>query len=471
MALYQCPTCGNPVSSSATRCPNCGSSLNGSSSELLPIASAPVSPSDRHPKLTYPRILENRKLFVIGFIVIAFAVVFFFANRLTPEEKYQVNKVEGLISNIGEVQLYSGNVIQEAQEAFDAMTSKCQRKVKNKKTLSESYATWNYLKAKNVSEQIDAIGEITLDRTISLHLAENNYNALTDEQKELVSNFHLITEAKEKLSALRIERVESLIDSIGSITIDSETKQKISSAQQYYNDALTSEEQELVQNYSVLQTAYHQYGELAVQNCIDQIDKIEEVTLASEELIENATNARILVWNEYASQITNLDHYLQAKKEFETLRAAEIERQKALSTGQTFTTSKWSISYSRSRLSSQILPNNTSGYYYYKVCDDDSIFVDLIFKIKNITSEALHIKNLVQSASIMYNNQHFSSICALYDSSGRSVDSILSNDVLRPSYSTTLHVAFTLPRESKDTSLPIKVSLFLDNVEKTIVVR
>lgn len=471
MALYSCPNCGKPVSSSATSCPNCGTPLSGTSSELLPIAPVSLSPSERHTEHSVPRVPVNKKLFVIGGILVVLAAVFFFANRLTPEEKYQISQVEERIRSIGEVQLYSGSAIQDAQDTFDALTTKCQRNVKNKKVLSDSYDTWNYLKAAYVSEQINAIGEITLNSTISLQLAENCYNALTDEQKALVSNSNLISEAKEQLSALRIERVESLIDSIGSITVDSETKQKISSAQQYYNDTLTSEEQERVQNYSVLQSAYRQYGDLAVQNCIVQINNIGKVSLASEDLIENATNARILVWNEYASQITNLDLYLQSKKEFEALKAAEIERQKALSAGQTFTTSKWSISYSRSRLSSRILPNNTSGYYYYYACDDDSIYVDLIFKIKNITSETLHVKNLVQAASIMYDNKHISSTYTLYSSSGRSVDLIRSNDVLDSLYSTTLHIVFKLPRDSKDTSLPIKVSLMIDNVEKNITVR
>lgn len=60
---------------------------------------------------------------------------------------------------------------------------------------------------KNVESLIEEIGEVTVDSGNSIEEAENAYNALTDEEKKQVENAELLTTKKEELAAC-IEKAE-----------------------------------------------------------------------------------------------------------------------------------------------------------------------------------------------------------------------------------------------------------------------
>mgnify|MGYP000700890988 CR=1 FL=1 len=97
---------------------------------------------------------------------------------------------ESLINKIGEVTLDSEKTIRVAEEAYDALTE--EEKVQIKKSaekLSESRDAYNQLlidtKLGSVEELIDAISEVTLDSEKAIINAEEAFNALSDEEKEL----------------------------------------------------------------------------------------------------------------------------------------------------------------------------------------------------------------------------------------------------------------------------------------------
>lgn len=169
---------------------------------------------------------------------------------------------ESLINKIGEVTLDSEKTIRVAEEAYDALTE--EEKVQIKKSaekLSESRDAYNQLlidtKLGSVEELIDAIGEVTLDSEKAIINAEEAFNALSDEEKEIIK------ESGEKLEASRASydtmlmeqhasSVISSIDAIGDVTLDA--KSAIEGARTLYN-ALTSDEKAMVTNYNVLEMA------------------------------------------------------------------------------------------------------------------------------------------------------------------------------------------------------------------------
>ena len=109
---------------------------------------------------------------------------------------------EGLIGKIGEVTLDSGETIKLAEEAYDALSEEEKGQIKKSaEKLSESRETYNQLlideKLGDVTDLIDAIGEVTLDSEKAISSAENAYNALSDEEKEIIK------ESGEKLETSR----------------------------------------------------------------------------------------------------------------------------------------------------------------------------------------------------------------------------------------------------------------------------
>ena len=126
-------------------------------------------------------------------------------------------------------------------------------------------------KTKKADKAILAIGEVTLDSEEAVSTAVALYDELSDEEKEKVENYNLLQEAVEELESLkRIAYVESCIDEIGTVTVDS--GDKIDLAFQEY-DKLSAEEQEKLSNIEQLIEAEWKFLELTqhwfVQNYVD----------------------------------------------------------------------------------------------------------------------------------------------------------------------------------------------------------
>ena len=118
--------------------------------------------------------------------------------------------------------------------------------------------------ANPVIEQINAIGTVTLESKTAIEAARAAYDALTDGQKALVTNYEALTTAETSLKALQdgadkatadqaaANAVIEKIAAIGTVTPDS--KNAIEAARSAY-DALLADQKSLVTNYSVLTAA------------------------------------------------------------------------------------------------------------------------------------------------------------------------------------------------------------------------
>ena len=102
---------------------------------------------------------------------------------------------------------------------------------------------------KNLESLISSIGEVTLESEDLIISAEELYNNLSAEEKETVENYSLLVAARENYDTLTIERVEALIQDIGEVSLDS--GEKIETARAEY-DALESEHQARVSNADML---------------------------------------------------------------------------------------------------------------------------------------------------------------------------------------------------------------------------
>ena len=122
--------------------------------------------------------------------------------------------------------------------------------------------------AAGVTKQIEAIGEVTLDKEAAVKAARAAYDGLTEAQKGYVSaeTLKLLTDAEERIEALKAEadraaaeEVEKLISDIGEVTLESAGK--IEAAEKAYA-ALTEAQKALVKNYKTLTDARAAYDKL-----------------------------------------------------------------------------------------------------------------------------------------------------------------------------------------------------------------
>jgi len=410
------------------------------------------------------------KKLLIGIIAVVAAVIIGFtaANSLSSDEKAQVEQVTASIDAIGTVNRNSGDEIESAREDYDALSSKCKRHVKNAKVLTSAEKEYDQLRADEAIKRIAKLEKITVDSGEDITAAKNVYKQLSDSQKALVTNADLLKTADGKYDDARVKEVSDAISAIGEVTLDS--KDAIKKAEKLYK-ALPVKIQANVSNASDLENASAEYGQLALKDTEEKIDKIGKVTLESESAIKDADAAYDALSGDQKKQVGNADVLQTAKASLDQLKKDEADKKITLKKGEVVTTSNWELTFKRSDITTEIDPDNTSGYYLYYHPSDDDAFIDLVFKIKNTGSEMQRISDIVSDSSIQYGEQTLSKDPNLYFSNGSSIDKVYEWDGLDALESGTLHIAFDLPKEVMSDKKTVIVRITLDGVEKRVVVR
>ena len=165
--------------------------------------------------------------------------------------KANADEVVSLINQIGEVSYpNSGNAIKAAREAYDALTNDDERGfVSNYQNLLDAEATYNNQKqagASAVTDLINNIGNVEYSQECKdkIDAAREAYNALTDEQKALVTNYSTLTHDEEVYA--HVQEVVEKINGIGDVGLNS--GDEINTAKEAY-DSLTDEEKALIPTY------------------------------------------------------------------------------------------------------------------------------------------------------------------------------------------------------------------------------
>lgn len=168
----------------------------------------------------------------------------------------RVSVADGMIADIGEVTLDSGESIILAENAIKDLRKSELKKAKNLNQLKEARARYdeliNQAAAKEIMDLIDAIGDVALTSGEKIKAAREEYNSCTDEVKSLVNNYNKLVEAEETYSTLKVENAIQKISAIGKVSLDS--KIALEEAEQAYNQ-LNREEKDRVTNYDVLMNA------------------------------------------------------------------------------------------------------------------------------------------------------------------------------------------------------------------------
>lgn len=206
------------------------------------------------------------------------------------------------IGPIDEITLESAKQIQKARAGYDALNKYAQYIVECAEpvsyyTLLEAEAKLKELQeaaaeqeridraaAAAVDSLIDEIGDVTLESKQAIETARAAYDNLTPTQKTYVTKLDTLTAAEAAYKALVDQKaaddVMEKINEIGEVTLDSKTA--IEAARAAY-DALTNDQKLLVENYDVLTAAEAELARLEAE-AKDKADR--EAAAQVDEMIE-----------------------------------------------------------------------------------------------------------------------------------------------------------------------------------------
>jgi hypothetical protein len=379
-----------------------------------------------------------------------------------------VDNVITAITDIGDVSLSSESKIIHAENLYSELSEVCKRHISNYEDLTDARENYNILRANSTIGLIAKIEEVTLDSQSAIKSAQTSYDALSDEQKELVSNYEDLVSATEKLSELRIDHVQTLISDIGTVSLDSNAAIQI--ALRAYED-LSKNEKKSIENYDDLVEAEDEYERLMAENCVELIDAIGTVTLEDESKIVEARNAYTSLSAKAKKLVTNYGVLSEAEETYTALEKEEEIKQKTLNNGDSFETSIWKITYKKTNISANIYPNDTSGVFHYYHTDDNSIYVDMVFTVENISPIFSTMEDFVTFCMIQYGSEIYFKSYGLYVGDGSRVKEVSSSSRLDALDTATLHVAIVMSREIQDTDESLTVALTIAGEDKIINVR
>ena len=227
----------------------------------------------------YTALTEDQRALVNNYEVLTTAETTY-ANLKAAAEKAAADQlaageVIGKINAIGEVAYTTEckNLIDAARNAYSELTADQKALVTNYEVLTTAETTYANLKAAaekaaadkaaadDVIAKINAIGEVAYTEACKnlIDAARNAYNALTADQKALVTNIEVLTTAEttyanlkaaaEKAAAdkLAADDVIAKINAIGEVAYTEACKNLIDAARNAYN-ALTADQKALVTN-------------------------------------------------------------------------------------------------------------------------------------------------------------------------------------------------------------------------------
>lgn len=271
------------------------------------------------------------------------------AQNFTVKTETSVDKVIAKIAALpSNITLNDKSVVQAARSVYDSLSSADEKKVTNYSKLTAAEATIARLEKEekdraatnNVISIISAFpSNITLNDKQAVNNARNAYNALTSDQKKLVTNYAKLQAAEDKIVQLEAEaqkqaKVNAVIVAINAIpdNISLKDKETVENARAAY-DALAVSQQSKVVNYSDLTNAEATIFALEAQENASKKDKAaadkvidlvgaipSNVTLDDKDIVTTARGAYDALTDTQKNIVTNYDVLTAAE-----VKIAELE--------------------------------------------------------------------------------------------------------------------------------------------------
>ena len=211
------------------------------------------------------------------------------------EARYQAKTVDGLIGAVGDVTLESGPAIEAAREAYDALSSAARERVEHTSALTAAEEEFRRLSvehaAARIDSLIDAIGEVTLESRDAVAAARAALESADGEVLAAVRSQETFEQAEEELRRLEVQQAAEEFDaSVGALgEITPESRGAVEEARAAYKE-LDEEVKALVGTLSVLEAAEDRLVYLdnlaKAQEMDAAVAGLGEITLESEDSVK-----------------------------------------------------------------------------------------------------------------------------------------------------------------------------------------
>jgi hypothetical protein len=191
----------------------------------------------------------------------------------------------------------------------------------------------------------------------------------------------------------------------------------------------------------------------AIISEVESLEKTSQYSIA----LEKVTQALNILINDTELIAKREVLSEKVKNEKVAIEAAEREKQKVF-VGKTISFNGLSVVYKKASLTTKILPDSINGAYIYYNCDNDEIYLDLNYLVKNSSNYSMGIGSIFNDVTVKYNESNtYTSYSCFYTQSSDDISQVYSWENLESLDSTTYHLTVILPREVTNTSYPITI--------------
>ena len=180
--------------------------------------------------------------------------------------------------------------------------------------------------AKDVEKQIAALGQITIESGDAIDAAKEALNALSPEQQAYVSNANILAMARLDYQELMYEQqareLEKVIHDLRPITLKSD--EQLAAADKIYNDADINVKLK-VDNFEDMVYSFELYDFIRIDRIEAMIAAIGRVAPESGPVIEAARKAYDAADPEIQSRVYKLYSLLEAEKQFEAIQKSIVK--------------------------------------------------------------------------------------------------------------------------------------------------
>lgn len=172
------------------------------------------------------------------------------------------------------------------------------------------------------------------------------------------------------------------------------------------------------------------------------------------------------------SQYEELKKICQESVQKEKAEKEEQERQKKLLvSGKEIQSSKFNIEFREAKFTNRITADRLERFYIYYSCDNDEMFLDMVFSITNKSDYSAKIE-LITGYCAIYGTKHYYQNSVYYcDAGSTDISPVYSWTSIQPLETVTYHVVTKLPFEAVNSNESITVSFKIDGQEQLLEFR
>lgn len=378
---------------------------------------------------------------------------------LTQEELQKLDEIQVYIDKFANKDINKGDLqeLNIAIELYEALDDNCKAKLGNENIFITKYGEYNQKVASGVDTKIDEIYPMDYPSKGKIETAQSAYDALTDEQKELVTKADILANAENDYNQFLADIAIELIDAIPS-EVTYENREEVFDAYQAY-EKLTDEQKSLVTNGDEMSGIMETYSASCIARYNELLGSLNTVTVDSYDTIEELKSIYLCMPSETKEEV-DYSALLDKDKEYTLAVAKQTFEESKISKGDILKKGTiYSSEFKSCQITTTLLPAKTSGYYWYYTAPDGFYYVDTYFYVTNVSSTIQGTDGFIDSATLYVDGVAKTVAPEFYSSSDSYIDMVTKYDGISYNSGTMVHVVFRITEAEKKDSKSIAVEL------------